>query len=110
MMACPWCDDGDGDRGECVCACHCARPGGCLAYFLEDGTKFDSRGDGRWITIGGRAGQDGKRHGGSPVFVRNGRIEKGHPSLVGKSISNIKGEAEPSTHRKELAQSRDDAT
>lgn len=46
--------------------------------------------DGRWITIGGSKGADGKRHGGSPVFIKDGKIVKGHPSLTGKTIGSLK--------------------
>lgn len=45
---------------------------------------------GQWITIGGSKGADGKRHGGSPVYVEGGRITKGHPSLTGKTIKTLK--------------------
>jgi hypothetical protein len=43
-------------------------------------------GKGRWITIGAKASGDGKKHGGSPVYVVNGRITKGHPRLVGDKL------------------------
>ena len=46
---------------------------------------------GRWITIGGKAGEDGKKHGGSPVYIdSNGKITKGHSSLVDKPINALK--------------------
>ncbi len=64
---------------------------------------------GRWITIGGSKGEGGKRHGGSPVFIKDGKIVKGHPSLTGKKIGDLKGEAEHGTHRQQLNQSRDHA-
>lgn len=67
--------------------------------------KSDDAG-GRWITIGGEKGKDGKRHGGSPVFIKNGRITKGHPSLVGKKIGVLKEEAEHGTARQQLSQGR----
>lgn len=57
---------------------------------------------GRWITIGGSKGKDGKRHGGSPVFIKDGKIVKGHPSLTGKKLDNLKGEADHGTHRQQL--------
>jgi hypothetical protein len=60
---------------------------------------------GRWITIGGSKGADGKRHGGSPVFVRDGKIVKGHPSLTGKKIDSLKDAAD-TTHRQELHSSK----
>lgn len=46
-------------------------------------------GNGRWITIGAEEGEDGKRHGGSPVYIENGRITKGAPSLVGRHIDSL---------------------
>jgi hypothetical protein len=46
-----------------------------------------SRG-GRWITIGAKDA-DGKRRGGSPVYVEGGRITKGAPSLTGKKIAAL---------------------
>lgn len=58
---------------------------------------------GHWITIGGKKGADGKRHGGSPVFIKDGQITKGHPNLTGKKIGEggklHEGE---STHRQEM--------
>jgi hypothetical protein len=63
---------------------------------------------GRWITIGGRRGDDGKRHGGSPVFVEGGRITRGAPSLAGKRIDALADDDDPgTTHRQQLRQSRD---
>jgi hypothetical protein len=68
-----------------------------IAAYADDGTYFEAyvegnaaagEAGGRWVTVGGVAGSDGKHHGGSPVFVRNGRIEKGHASLVGKEIGD----------------------
>lgn len=44
---------------------------------------------GQWITIGGSKGSDGKRHGGSPVYVVNGRITKGNPKLTGKKLGSL---------------------
>jgi len=63
-------------------------------------------GKGRWITIGGRKGEDGNSHGGSPVFVQGGKIVKGHPSLTGRRIDALQEEAEEDGHRKQLSQSR----
>lgn len=62
--------------------------------------------EGRWITIGGSKGKDGERHGGSPVFIKDGKIVKGAPALAGKSISNLKGESS-STHRQDLNRQKD---
>lgn len=66
-------------------------------------------GKGQWITIGGGKGEDGKRRGGSPVYIVNGRIAKGHPSLMGKKPSDIKGDAKESSHRSEVAQGKNHA-
>lgn len=72
--------------------------------FQADGiVRYDA---GRWVTIGGAKGEDGKRKGGSPVFIQNGRITKGHPSLAGKKIGALKDDADTS-HRSELKQSRE---
>lgn len=60
---------------------------------------------GRWITIGGKQGEDGQRHGGSPVYVEGGKITKGHPSLTGKKLDALDKESDD-THRQELARSR----
>lgn len=62
--------------------------------------KKDS-GKGRWITIGAKDG-----HGGSPVYIENGRITKGAPSLAGKKIGALKEESD-STHRQDLHRERD---
>jgi hypothetical protein len=48
---------------------------------------------GHWITIGAKPGEDGKKHGGTPVYVENGRITKGHPGLTGKRIDALKEDA-----------------
>jgi len=61
---------------------------------------------GRWITIGGTKGDDGKRHGGSPVYIERGRITRGAPGLVGKKIDALQEDAAEYSHRKELQQSR----
>lgn len=53
---------------------------------------------GHWITIGTHAGADGKKHGGTPVYIVDGRITKGSPSLTGKKISALgkEGPRQPS--------------
>lgn len=76
--------------------------------------QFAKEGGGRWITIGAKDG-----HGGSPVYIENGRITKGHPSLTGKKISAVADESRPDekpthkleegerdSHQKELARQR----
>ncbi len=60
---------------------------------LTQGTMFAaSKGDGgQWITIGGKhSDEHGKKVGGSPVYVVNGRITKGNPKLTGKTIDALK--------------------
>lgn len=58
--------------------------------------RYDYAADaGHWITIGGTKGEEGKRHGGSPVYIENGRITKGAPSLTGKKIEAMKESGEP---------------
>src|SRR5262245_32717281 len=49
---------------------------------------------GRWVTIGAREGPDGERHGGSPVYIEDGRITRGHPSLAGRRIDALNEVAE----------------
>jgi hypothetical protein len=60
----------------------------------------------KWVTIGAKEGEDGEKHGGTPVFIQNGRIVRGHPSLMGKKIDALKEEAEAGSHRQALHQSR----
>jgi hypothetical protein len=72
----------------------------------DEPVSLSSSGDGHWITIGGQIGGDGIRHGGSPVYIENGRITKGHPSLTGKKIGNLAEPAEEGTHRQQLHKSR----
>lgn len=62
-----------------------------LAVSRRESQDFSqSNSDGRWITIGGKVGEDGERHGGSPVFIKDGKITKGHPSLTGKNVGALK--------------------
>jgi len=75
------------------------------AQYARDPLQYKKK-PGRWITIGGTKGADGKRQGGSPVYVEGGRITKGHPSLTGKKIDALKEEGEKSTHRQQLHQSK----
>lgn len=46
--------------------------------------------EGHWVTIGAE-GPPGDRHGGSPMFIKDGVIEKGPKSLAGKKISQLRG-------------------
>jgi hypothetical protein len=61
---------------------------------------------GRWVTIGGVRGEDGKRHGGSPVYIENGRITKGAPALTGRKIDALKEGPEETSHRQDVARER----
>ena len=74
----------------------------------EQGRLFsvEDDGKGRCLTIGGSKGADGKRHGGSPVYIVNGKITKGHPSLTGKKLGSLEGETEHGTHKQQLHQSK----
>lgn len=63
--------------------------------------------EGRWITIGGKNSEGGKRHGGSPVFIKNGQIVKGAPSLTGRKIGNMKDKPADQSRRAENSQSKD---
>lgn len=73
----------------------------------DQGLLFSKASDDcQWITIGWRKGEDGKKHGGTPVCVRGGQIIKGHPSLTGKKISALDEAAEETTHRKEATQGK----
>lgn len=58
------------------------KAGAVLAQHAEEG-------EGKWITIGAKEDEDGKKKGGSHVFVKDGKIEKGASSLVGHSPSSI---------------------
>ncbi len=72
----------------------------------EQGRLFSvDDGKGQWITIGGTKGESGKRHGGSPVFVVDGKITKGNPKLTGKKLGQLdseKADDDKSTHRQQL--------
>ncbi len=70
------------------------------------GARFAVKEKGHWITIGGSKGSDGERHGGSPVYVENGRITKGNPKLTGKKLGNLKGDDDQSTHRQLLGREK----
>lgn len=48
----------------------------------------DGDGD-QWITIGGHRGADGKKHGGTPVKIKGGKIVSGPKALRGKSIKRL---------------------
>jgi hypothetical protein len=63
---------------------------------------------GRWVTIGAVEGEDGKRHGGSPVYIEDGKIVKGHPSLTGRHLDRMAEPAEhTTTHRQDLHQEKE---
>lgn len=77
---------------------------GQMGFSIDDAgvLRYAETGSGHWITIGGSSDETGKRRGGSPVYIENGRITKGHPSLTGKKVGNLKEAAAPSHHRKQL--------
>ncbi len=74
----------------------------------EDDGSIQRADSGRWITIGGSKGEGGKRSGGSPVFVKDGRIVKGAPSLHGKKIDALKEADDTPQAKSKAAQSRKD--
>jgi hypothetical protein len=47
----------------------------------KGGRKAD--GEGHWITVGAQEGEDGRKTGGTPVFVRGSKIVKGPAHMVG---------------------------
>ena len=50
--------------------------------------------EGKWITIGSDKSAPPGKKGGTPVYIENGKITKGHPGLVGKSIDALDEEGE----------------
>jgi hypothetical protein len=75
------------------------RPG--AAFALDDS-------GGRWVTIGSREGEDGKRRGGVPVFISSaGRIVKGPARLTGRNVGTLTEEAPPTSHRQQMRESRE---
>jgi hypothetical protein len=82
------------------------------AAMIGGGAEFakdDDDASGHWITIGGQ-GEGDDRHGGTPVFIKDGRITKGAPSLVGRRIDALKEDASDlGTHRQQLKASREHA-
>jgi len=60
--------------------------------------------DGQWITIGA-SGQGDEKGGGTHVFIKDGRITKGAPGLVGRKIDALKEPAEEQSGRAEKKQS-----
>jgi hypothetical protein len=65
-----------------------------------------AKGECKWITIGAKAGADGKKHGGTPVCVQDGRIVKGHPRLSGRKIGALSEAPDEVGHRTELHRSK----
>jgi hypothetical protein len=64
-----------------------------LAAYADDGSYFESyvddSGGGHWVTMGAERGDDGKAHGGVPVYIKGGRIVKGPKGMTGKRPSKI---------------------
>jgi len=75
---------------------------------FDFGAMFAVKEAGHWITIGGSKGEDGERHGGSPVYVENGRITKGNPRLTGRKLDNLKEFPEESEQHKKLGELKAD--
>jgi hypothetical protein len=72
------------------------------------GAKAYSADGCRWVTVGGvRDEKTGKRKGGSPVCIKDGRVVKGHPSLTGRKIEALKEPPEPQSRRAEARQARE---
>lgn len=65
-----------------------------LAAYDENGDFFANYAEddsgGRWVTLGATTGDDGKKHGGTPVYIKGGRIVKGPKGMVGKTPNEIK--------------------
>lgn len=61
---------------------------------------FREAGAGRWVTIGAKE-SEGKRKGGVPVYIENGRITKGPAGMVGNRIGAKKMEASGVSVRKQ---------
>lgn len=53
-------------------------------------TKAAESGDGRWVTVGGKEGEDGEHHAGTHLFVKDGKVEKGPASLTGEKVDDLK--------------------
>ncbi len=60
-------------------------PAGGAARLSADG------GSGHWVQVGTVRGRDGKNHGGTPVYMRDGKILKGPAGLTGHTIEAVKG-------------------
>jgi hypothetical protein len=76
-----------------------------VAAYADDGTYFacyveDEESGGHWVTIGARGGDDGKRHGGTPVLIKGGRIVKGPKGMLGKKPSEV-GKGGPASSESE---------
>jgi hypothetical protein len=78
-----------------------------LVEEATNGSKATTFAEGCWITIGGKSGEDGTRHGGAPVYVEGGRITKGHPNLTGKKLGALDQKAEGVGVRKANTMERD---
>jgi hypothetical protein len=65
---------------------------GWMADQFRSGKSNSSDSGGHWVTIGAKTEQDGKKRGGSPVFIGgDGTILKGHPGLTGKRLRKAGG-------------------
>lgn len=55
---------------------------GAAKYAADEGGE-------RWITIGAHRGEDGKKHGGTPVKISGGKIVSGPQGLAGKTLKGL---------------------
>lgn len=65
--------------------------------------------DGHWVQMGAQPGADGEKHGGTPILLKDGVIEKGpgkfvgkHPGEIGKRAQTPAGEVKPPRDKEEL--------
>lgn len=76
-----------------------------LIRYADDGDGDGDGDGGRWVTIGANQGDDGEKHGGTPVYIKDGKIIKGPAALHGRSVAQLKSpakatKAEPGTDDK----------
>lgn len=60
---------------------------GGIGRYSKQGGKSGS--DTGWITIGAHKGEDGKKHGGTPVKISGGKITAGPASLKGETMDEL---------------------